>query len=212
MKRSTLIVLLLSLLPVGIAATHIGSSLLPHRYDDSGAGMFHGFTKGSFMIEDSGASFHFAGQSEPQWHWSSPGNYRYNSLELTWRGDEEGHGTLDLTSFMLTTDGRSFVLTEEALRDLLHGHNDWREPPPENENKVIYDLLVAAEQGTLPPPRHHGHHFADPPAGHLTHFSLGSRTQHAVFAWPVIWSAIVVIVFLKRRHQAVRSMENKAAS
>lgn len=202
MKRGTLIALLILLLPAGAVLTHIGSSILRHRYDDSGAGNFHGSIRGYFIVDDSSTYLQYEGQSTPQWHWSSPGNYRYDSLVLVWWGDEEGEGTLDLTSFTLTTEDRSFSLTEESLRDLLHGDNRWRDPPPQAEVKAIYDLLVAAGQGTLPPPRHHGHSFEDPPVGHLTHFSLGSRIPHAVFAWPVVWLAIVLIVFLKRRQQA----------
>ena len=162
--------------------------------------MFHGYTRGDVAFDDYTGIFRFESRSEPRWQWSRPDNYQYENLDVEWCLDQEGTGTLDLTTLTMTTEGRTFTLSEQALGDLLYGEDNWQQPPTKAEIKVLYELLIAAGQGTLPPPRHHGHSFEDSPIdGHLTHFSLGWRVPHILFAWPFIWLMIVAYVFFKRR-------------
>ena len=211
MKRSTLVILLLLLLPTGGVLTHIGSSLLRHRYDDRGAGTFYGFVKGHLRSESDYYSIIIEGRSEPRWHWSNPGNYAYQTLTIEWDADGAvGKGELDLATLTMTSDGSTFQFTEQALRDMLLPQNSWQEPPSHAEIEELYAFVVSAGQGTLPPPRHHGHSFEGPLYGHLTHFSLGSRIPHAVLAWPVVWLVIVAFVLLKQRPQAAAGCIKRA--
>jgi hypothetical protein len=209
MSRKVVVLLLVLLLPVGAVAIAFLNSVVRPRYSDSGAGEFYGsvtgYFSGAFNDESVPYDFHFEGTSKRAWRWANPGNYQYSTLELEWEtsGRIKGHGTLDLSTFIISTASEIIALeTAEDLQELLSGEEDWHKPVPQDEAEALYGLLVSANEGTLPRPRHHYHRFEEFD-GHISHFSLGTRIPYALIAWPLIWLAIVIFVATKKRRLSI---------
>lgn len=199
MKRVLKIAGLILLLPAGAILTMLITSGLKHRYDDSGAGLFHGFVQARLYGQESFFFVRFEGETKPKWRWARPDNYKYQSLEIEWHsGDTRGKGVLDLSTLVLTTTTNSFALSETSLVNMLQP-TDNQHAPSEPEIRKLYSLLIAAGKGELPCPRHHYHHFEEPLGGSMAHFSLvGWRIPYSVFAWCVTWVIIVAFQLIKQ--------------
>lgn len=197
MTRTLQILGLVLLLPVGGFLALLGHSMFISRYDNRGTGVFYGHV-GGHCYGDHFILFEFQGESKPAWRWARPENYTYQTLNLVWdSGSKQGQGVLDLSTFELTTKDQSFKLTEDVLAELLQRDTLRSEQVPEDQIKFMFSLLVAAGNGTLPPPRHHGHSFEEPVDCQLTHFSLGSRIPYIMYVWGIIWISIVTVAIIR---------------
>lgn len=191
------------LLPIGtFVASYLGT-ITRHRYDNSGfLGEFYGFVRGSLSCSEPQFYFCFEGKSKPEWRWCRPNNYRYSKLSLQWEsGQKKGTATLDLPSLTVYTENSTEILTKPTLLFWLTGKASAKEKLHCAIDK-LYALLVAADQGTLPSPRHHHYHsseilgkddYKEPfLCCDLIHYSLGLRISHTVPVWIIMWLILVV--------------------
>ena len=58
---------------------------------------------------------------------------------------------------------------------------------------AIYNYVLAARDGVLPAPNHHGHHFKNPIRGTIYHFRLGIGIAGYVYIWVYLWTLGVFI-------------------
>ncbi len=147
------------LLPIGVLVLLFAKPLYRHPYDDRGFGRFYGFAGGTFASREGFLFIKFEGRTKPEWRWAPPSNYSYGDVNFEWdAGSTKGSGQLNLPSMTLTTsDGVTSI-----DRDWFLSRNDH-----ENTATTYMDLLTAARDGTLPPPRHHWHRFHDTVDGRL---------------------------------------------
>jgi hypothetical protein len=191
-------VCLLLLLSVCVVLSEKGKGM----YDDSGFGTFHGHVRAN--LSDSGTdhffSMTFEGVSPPTWHWIRPTNYQYALLSIEWSGESsKGTGQVD-TSFMILKSGdRRIPISRSSLSELLFDTSTTMLKQEEIDAlDEIHQMIAAAGQGQLPPPRHHGYHFETPVWVDMTHFSIGSRYPYSIYWCSGIWIAYCFSIALQR--------------
>jgi len=130
------------------------------------------------------------GRASPRfklWGQVSP---KYRSAEIDWllfqKKESTGHAFLDLDHMLIVQGSKSIRLDANTLSSLFGisgtAHND------KVLATTIFNFLQAAQNGTLPPPRHHGYSLPEPFSGRMHHFANGVSLRPLELIWVAVWS------------------------
>jgi hypothetical protein len=172
-----------------------------HRYEQPGKGFYRNVVDARFsQLTITGAerpifNLSFKGETPRRWTWNLD-SVRYNQLMVSWNGElSEGTAEVSLPSMSYNRDGSTGTVTRELLASWLGGASEPSDASAFTQAvDAIYGYVVAAGQGTLPSPRHHGIHVEEPVHGSIYHFSFGPGVASWVYWWALIWLVAVIIV------------------
>lgn len=173
----------------------------------AGTGVFSYSFRAGFQIsydEDipTFGTINIKGNASPRfmlWGNASP---KYPSAEIDWllfqKKESSGHALLDLDHMLIVEGSKSICLDANALSNLFGisstAHND------KVLATAVFDFLQAAQNGNLPPPRHHGHTLPEPFPGRMQHGASGMSLCPLELIWVAVWSALGLRRLIKSRH------------
>lgn len=209
MKRFLILIIklagLVGLLITGSIAIHLIESAKIHRYIEYGAGYRYGSVNLMIRFEDIPYFIHIEGETEPQWYWTPNQNYAYQKLNIVRSTNGvESDAVIDLASFEFIENGKTVSISKFNLKNLMPFESNTTEA----EVLELYDFLLKAKEGKLPPPRHHTYRLEEPLNGYMQHFSLGLTISYYVIAWGILWFIFLVCFVRKKMKYQTRIRES----
>jgi hypothetical protein len=197
LRLSVLLLISILLLPPGCIGAQAIWHYFHHRSVRPETGFYHGgvrFWYGSW--EEPIYSLRFTGDSAPRWYWRPPKSIKYTTLDVEWRGQSsEGKATVDLSNFSYRMNGTGGPFTRGVLADWVVGG-----PTNQTANlkhvETVFGYFLAAADGSLPPPLHHGY-VLDDHRVHIQHEYSGYGVGSTVYAWFAVW--LFSVIFIGRR-------------
>lgn len=138
---------------------------------------------GSIFIEaDHPQTFMLSGHNSP----------KYERARFKWyifrENESSGETWIDLNRMSLTHKGRSIQVNVKNLLKLFGYDSATQEDLSYLESFV--SLISAANNGELPPPRHHTYQLEDPLDGYLQHVASGWSVPILTLIWIMFWSMV----------------------
>jgi hypothetical protein len=142
-------------------------------------GSYYGHINGSVTIpsrEDARiygfCYIRFTSETKPKWEWTEPNNFRYGRIDLTI--NDKSKTTVLFPSLTCEHGGEEHAFSKPFLIDLLTANSEVESDTitPE-QSDALFNFILSAGDGTLPPPRHHPYYLESPYRADFTHFLLG---------------------------------------
>ncbi len=145
-------------------------------------GIYYGSLNGIFyMTPEKGLSLNdfvnFKAKSNATWEWDRPPTFSYDQVNLSF-GDTEA--TVLLLSRTIKTGAGQQPFSRQSLEGVLTtSTGTFFDDTDPNQFDALYDFILSAGDGTLPPPRHHSYHNTSPYLKSFTHFRSGGASYIA---------------------------------
>ena len=184
------------------------SLFLPHRnvrgaWPENYAGVYYGMLNARFFLEGGPETdsyvgiFSLQGESPRMWAWRSPKRISYRQLEFQWSASvwsaywegerHDGKGVIDLVALEYQMDGERGKLTPALMNEWLFRLDNVRDERIE----IVFEFILDAANGRLPPPRHHGYTLDEPFPRLIMHGTSGLHRPPWFWVASFIWLAVV---------------------
>ncbi|QDS93574.1 hypothetical protein FF011L_23470 [Roseimaritima multifibrata] len=172
----------------------------------TGTGFFSHWFGASFRVwpesvGDASGTLRVEGNVEPVfllWGHVCPA---YKAVELEWEmfhvAEHKGGATLDLEQMTVVAGDKTTAIDEDSLSALL-GFST-ANPRDAEHVATLLKFLRSANDGTLPPPSHHGHELPEPLPGRMQHFASGASIPPLQLLWMIAWLMSGLWILFRRR-------------
>jgi hypothetical protein len=165
-------------------------------------GVYTGSLRGqiNFETDEASASVSLAAETEPEWCWACPRNYRYQQATLTIIDESKRTVQLDLAKGAWACGDEKGQLDAGELSRLIAGRRSGTATSDAamlQHEQYLLNTLQQLRDGAFFRPRHHSYYVQNPLRASFQHFTSGLNCGlFAVAAWLLAWP--VCLVFFRQ--------------